>query len=187
MFQINSASVLDMCTFFITFEAYLMKYSMANMNEHLVVHDSYHLPVLPLCSCPSMGLRQRRFRDTNLCIESAAPFLSNDQPNVLISLIWKLRMSNFGPSSIQHNLSMSSNARHADVIVIGGGVSGLVAASEVKHYDPGIEVVIQTGWLTICHEEITNDYCRFWFLRLLTLWAAGYAGRDTIKVPLSDS
>ena len=49
-------------------------------------------------------------------------------------------MSNFGPPSMQHNLSMSSNARHADVIVIGGGVSGLVAASEVKHYDPGIEV-----------------------------------------------
>ena len=38
------------------------------------------------------------------------------------------------------NLNMSSNARHADVVVIGGGVSGLVAAREVKHYDPGIEV-----------------------------------------------
>ena len=47
-------------------------------------------------------------------------------------------------SSFQQNLSMSSNARHADVIVIGGGVSGLVAASEVKHYDPGIEVVRST-------------------------------------------
>ena len=53
----------------------------------------------------------------------------------------KEKMSNFGPSSIQHNLSMSSNA---DVIVIGGGVSGLVAASEVKHYDPGIEVELPT-------------------------------------------
>ena len=54
------------------------------------------------------------------------------------------RMSNFGPPSMQHNMSMSSNARHADVIVIGGGVSGLVAASEVKHYDPGIEVEMAT-------------------------------------------
>ena len=45
---------------------------------------------------------------------------------------------------MQHNTSMSSNARHADVIVIGGGVSGLVAASEVKHYDPGIEVGMPT-------------------------------------------
>ena len=57
-------------------------------------------------------------------------------------------MSNFGPSSMQHNMSMSSNARHADVIVIGGGVSGLVAASEVKHYDPGIEVEMATTELT---------------------------------------
>ena len=45
---------------------------------------------------------------------------------------------------MQHSLSISSNARHADVIVIGGGVSGLVAASEVKHYDPGIEVGMPT-------------------------------------------
>ena len=77
-------------------------------------------------------------------------------------------MANF---SIQQNLSMSSNARHADVIVIGGGVSGLVAASEVKHYDPGIEVVTPNlcGCLTDLIGSLKLGNVRFFYSPFVVL------------------
>ncbi len=37
---------------------------------------------------------------------------------------------------------MTGSATHVDVIVVGSGLSGLVAASELKHYDPGISLLV---------------------------------------------